>query len=83
MFEFRRLPILFACGPARQTVLAHADATPKRLRPHKAAPWVCMSRHFNNLEDLTETTAPDNPALDYNRMKSGTIDNQCTGAAFD
>ncbi|WP_143750863.1 hypothetical protein [Burkholderia sp. HI2714] len=46
------------------------------LQQRNAAPSACMPRHFNTLEDLTETTAPDNPAFDYIRMKSVAIDNR-------
>ncbi|MBJ9591162.1 hypothetical protein [Burkholderia seminalis] len=60
-----------------------ADAARERPLKHNAVPQPCMPRHFNNLENLTETTAPDNPAFDYIRMKPRTNDNRVTCAAFD
>ncbi|HGL6720079.1 hypothetical protein NTJ56_01010 [Burkholderia contaminans] len=66
-------------GSARTGRLAgprHAEMAWKWRQRRNAAPSACMPRHFNNLEDLTETTAPDNPALDYIQMKSNAIDNR-------
>ncbi|HDR9485547.1 TPA: hypothetical protein QDC20_007529 [Burkholderia aenigmatica] len=60
-----------------------ADTTRERLQWRNAVSQACMPRHFNNLENLIETAAPDNPALDYTRMKSSVIDNRREGAAFD
>ncbi|WP_175006757.1 hypothetical protein [Burkholderia lata] len=60
-----------------------AGTARERLQQRNAASQAGMSRHFNNPEDLTETTASYNPEFDYKRMKSGAIDNRREYAAFD